>query len=264
MIGDVQTQLGAHQEAIRCFKEILETRPEELGVLVALSRGLLALAKEETSAGYHARAEGSLLESLAAVKVLLDGKGFRALAWKQVADVCLHLSQLSFAFDQDAVSAVLSPLIKMLSSEDNGNNASIPDVVSIRQLSASSPTFDAATVLRLSVCAYAYRHHLLLGDDVTSAAASHDIAVALHHFGTTLPAADSELKQKVVREAVLAVKVALRVQPRNEQLWVTLGTLAFETSARLSQHAFVMAIEINPKVSQSLTPFSRCSCERLF
>lgn len=252
MIGDVQTQLGVHSEAIKCFQDVLVARPTELGVLVALARSLLSLAQEEASAGYHVRAEASLLESVEQVGKILEVKiGFRALAWKHVGDVCVQLAHLAFSFSAEAVSAALSPFVKTLVSEDQNGVSTLVDVVSARQLLSAKGPADAAYVLRLAVAAYTYRRHLLVGDEVAGAVASHDLAVALHHLAGVLPESDGSAKQACVREATGAIKSALRVQPRNEQLWITLGTLSFESSARLSQHAFVMALEINPKVRLS-------------
>jgi superkiller protein 3 len=252
MIGDVQTQLGVHTEAIRCFREILKTRPKELGVLVALARSHLALAREEASAGYHARSEGSLIQSLASVQAILVEKvGFRALAWKHVGDVCLDLARLSFQFDVDMVAKALIPFVKILVAEDPSGHSSVDCVATARQLLSPKPEIDIAFVLRLATCAFTYRRHLLVGDEIASAVASHDIAIALHHLGTDAPTLLETVRQACVKEATAAIRSALRAQPRNEHLWITLGTLSFESSAKLSQHAFVMALEINPKVSNS-------------
>ncbi|CED83821.1 TPR repeat-containing protein [Phaffia rhodozyma] len=245
--GDVYAQLGSHSESVQCFEKILTTRPEEVGVLIALAHSSIAIAIEEAMAGYHARAESSFIHALQTVQSILNAKqGFGAIAWKLLADACVHLSQLAFSFNTEQVKQTVLPFVETLAKEDQAGSASIDGVASPAHLLSASKV-DASFILRLAACAYAYRHQLLVGDDRSSASASHDMAIALHHLGCSLPDSEEEVKKACVKRATFVIKAALRVRPKDEQLWVSLGTIVFETSSRLSQHAFIMALEINHK-----------------
>lgn len=255
MTGDVHSQLSSHSEAIACFEEILASRPTEIGVLVSLGRTLVAQAREQTVSGYHARAEASLLGALDATWTVLDSSpGFGALAWKSVGDACIYLAQLVHSFDGGKVSAAVGPFAQRLAADDQAGQSSVADVVSARQIGKAPGAADATYLLKLAVCAFARRDNLLMGDEKLAAASLHDIAIALHHLAGSLAYADKELRSTCVRQATAYVRSALRFRPKDEQLWTTLGTIVFESSPNLSQHAFIMALEINPKVGPNSLP----------
>lgn len=252
MTGDVHSQLSAYPEAIACFEGVLATRPTEVGVLVSLARTLIAQAREQSVSGYHARAEESLLTALSAIWTVLDcNSGFGALAWKTVGDACVYLAQLAHSFDGARVSLAIASFAKKLSTDDRSGQSSVSEVVSARQLAKTPSDVDAPYLLKLAVCSYAFRDNLVLGDDKLAAASLHDIAIALHYLAGSLSFSEKDLCNTCVRQATSYIRAALRFRPKDEELWMTLGTVVFESSPNLSQHAFIMALEINPKVRLS-------------
>ena len=253
LTGDVHSQLSSHAEAIACFEEVLATRPTEVGVLVSLSRTLVAQAREQSVSGYHTRAEASLLGALAATWTVLDSSsGFGTLVWKNVGDACIYLAQLAHSFNGGRIATAVGPFVQRLVADDRSGQSSVADVVSVRQLVKTPAAVDASYLLKLAICAYACRDNLLMGDDKLAAASLHDIAIALHHLAGSLSFSQKALQSACVRQATAYVRSALRFRPKDEQLWTTLGTIVFESSPNLSQHAFIMALEINPKVRDRL------------
>jgi superkiller protein 3 len=235
-MGEVLRQTGQFSEAIAAFTLILETRPGELGALMALAQTRLDLGRAEELAGFAARAEASCIAAIGtAMEAMAGSPGFRRMAWKVVGDALFSLAQRATFALEDEVRAALNTCLEALGSESSPRVKEL-FTVELSQGGSDSPLKGKAA-LELAITAYEYRRSLGSKDDPSYSSSWADLAVAL--------------------QAIDAITTAIRADPGNDALWVTLGDIQFEKSPKAAQHAYIRALEIDKTVSAS-NAYVRC------
>jgi superkiller protein 3 len=109
--------------------------------------------------------------------------------------------------------------------------------------------FKITDILKAGVCAYAYRADLLKYDTKIPEIALYDLACALHHLANQFKIGDEALSKSATIAATLNVKKALDIDPTSPTLWNAFGSIAAKESPQLAQHAYIVALELEPKVS---------------
>ena len=236
-IGDVKYGMGNFDEAIAAFESILDIRPSETGVLVSLCRAHLANGETEFSAGFHMRAEHSLVEcTLVGLRAIQQSYGFRGVIWKTVADALYTLSSRSI-FDRDKICHILqkvSALLPMDLEHLPFNRSPLRDGTELTQ----------AHVLELAAAAYSYR--ISLEASTKGGSQWFDLGICLHSW--VVKSADHETAHETSEKAIACLTRALQDDPGNDMYWVGLGHAHFSSNAKASQHAYIKALEINSKV----------------
>lgn len=246
-LGEVERQTGAYEDAIKAFESILEKHPSEPGVLASLGQTYVDLGQTETAAAYTARAETSFLAAIhVTLRLITASPGYRRIAWKEVADAVFHLSRFRRFSDEDAVRAALGELVPLVS--DHPGNALAGIIALPITLDAVADT--ALLAMHVALAAYDYRISLDALDDAARGSAHYDFGMALFSYARKVvqtPAAEPA-RQLGIRQT----KEALRCEPSNEQYWNALGSATLESQPRVAQHAYIRAIELNPKVCARL------------
>jgi superkiller protein 3 len=243
LIGDVKQQMGHFGDAIAAFESILDTRPSEVGVLVSLGQAYLDLGRSELSEGFHARAERSFVTCIrVGLRTVHESPGFRALAWKTVADAIYSLSNRSTFHDEENVRLSLSEVVCLFPSELEHLTG-----VLVVPLVLDDALLTGIKTLEIAAAAYSYRISLGSSEVATkSGSAWFDLGIALHSWITRLDnGADHE---KAKKKAIECLTQAVREDPGNDAYWVALGDVNFLTNAKTAQHAYIKALEINSKV----------------
>jgi superkiller protein 3 len=250
-MGEVQRQLGLYNEAITSFQHILDVRPEEVGAAIALAECALELGKSERRAGLMARSQASVSRSIECMGgVLRTSRQYRLVGWRVFAEACLELFHTCREDDDVASSLTLVlPLVEILRTEDEDNRAVVAGVTSPAALVAADP--HRQSLLLAAICAYAYRADLLKYDKKVSEPPLYDLATALHIMALHLPedGTHPDQREACIKAATLALKRALDSDPSSPSLWNAFGTVASLGSAQLAQHAFVVSLELEPRVS---------------
>jgi superkiller protein 3 len=262
-IGNVQQQLGAYGQAISSYERILQHRPQEAGVVLACSEAWLALGKSESTMGLRERAYHSSLHSLERVATIIPSTDlYRRTSWKIFADACLNV--VSCVSDEDDLSealATIQPVLDHLQEVDTGKTATVPDVVDIGAL-MESQTFGRRDMLKTAIAAFAYRADLLKYDTKIAELPLYDLACAAHLLATELIAIDPKHSQIAAcqKAAIIAIRNALDVDASSPTLWNAFGVIAASASAQLAQHAYVISLQLEPKVLCLLLPKGKVPC----
>lgn len=243
-IGEVQRQTGAHEEAIKAFESILQTRPQELGVLQSLGQTYLDLGRVELSTGFSTRAETSFVSAVRITLELVNASsGFRRVAWKTIADALFHLSACFASVDDEDIEKVVSTVVPLVTTHPGKG---LLDVLTY-PLSLDDPTNLSLFTLQVALAAYDYR--LTLGglDDAAKGTAHYDLGAALSAYARrTL---DSVKREAAEKEAISQYKLALHLEPTNDSFWVALGNATFISQRSVCQHSYIRALEIDGKVT---------------
>jgi superkiller protein 3 len=219
-------------------------RPSEVGVLTSLGQTYLALGRAELSDGFAARAEQSFVTSICvALRTIKESPGFRRVAWKTAADAAFCLSNRSSFINNELVCSVLSEVATLL-SVDSGDRLS--GIMSLNSLQSDSP-LNGIQSLEIAVAAYDYRISLGSSDNAGSGSAWFDLGIALYSWATKV--STGEKQQRAENEAIICLKAALCKDPGNDAYWNAFGNANFSHNAKIAQHAYIKALDIDPKVS---------------
>ncbi|GBE81379.1 Superkiller protein [Sparassis crispa] len=241
-IGEVQRQTGAYEEAIEAFESILLDHPSEVGILISLGQAHLDLGRVQLATAYTARAETSFVSSIRVVLRLIDASpGFRRVAWKIAADAVFQLSQFSTFSDEGGVRKVAADLTTLVSDHPESGLSGILSSPLLLNDTRDLSLF----LLEISLAAYDYR--IILGslDEAAGASAYFDLGVALHAYARRV--APSTKQKRSQQEAVQNFKEALRLDPGNDRYWSGLGDATFLSQPRVTQHAYIKALDIDSK-----------------
>ncbi|KAF8504124.1 TPR-like protein [Gautieria morchelliformis] len=243
LLGDVYRLLAEYPSAIQVFEGILKLHPDDICVLLSLADTHLTHARSQTAEGYHSRAEGSTVAAILVTLELLDGSpGFRRVAWKIAADAVFELSRSVSFHDVELVGNTLASLASLMSPLET--NKLIQEVLDFPLL-VESRSVNGYSALQVAVGAYHYRISLDGLDDASTATAWFDLGMALARFSTGTK--DEGRSNSASNQAREYIQKALVIDPGNDAYWNVLGNLNFMENPKLSQHAYIKALECNTR-----------------
>ncbi|PWN18353.1 TPR-like protein [Microstroma glucosiphilum] len=241
-IADVKRELGDYDEAIEILLEIGASRPTESGVTIATAETFLLKGRQEAQTGYTARALQSFETSLSECTRSLKSEPQMRSPWKVVADICSELSKMaSLEVVGPLLTGCLRPLIS-IAAEQNVD-ADLPSINAVDAAAVIASYDNAeehayAVPLALSSC-YVNKLRVILSasDDHQIGPAWADLAISLSRL------AGLQEDQLPASQAISSVKAALNHEPANPTFWLALGNFTFDSSLKVSQHAYIRAIE---------------------
>lgn len=191
------------------------------------------------------RAQDSFVTALEVSFQYLDNNtSFHSFAWKIIADAIYCLSRASSFTDEVAVRTILSQACTYLTSDSADRLAG--SVTMPIQLPNDHLT--GTDALKVAVAAYSHRISLGLLGAAATGSAWFDFGFTLFDLaGKIFP--EGEKRDKVVEQALASIKEALRAQPGEDNYWRALGDMNLVSHPKEAQHAYIRALEINPKVS---------------
>jgi len=250
-IGEVQRQTGRLSEALASFQSILDLRPTEAGVLLSFAQTHLELGRQERFTGFVARAEQSFVSCVEVVIVAIrESAGYRGVAWKIAADALFELSAITVFVDEGNVRVAVAKVCEQIQDQSSTRLAGL---FKLPSLSPDVP-ITGVNALEAAVAAYDYRITVGSSDDATLPSSLYDLAVALHGWVLKQPSDATEQASKAANSFLIQ---ALQKEPGNAKFWTALGDLHFIHKPKLSQHAYIKALEVNNKVGKAYVYHNR-------
>lgn len=248
-IATVQHELGLEQQAIDSLQKVLELAPDQPGVIVMLATVRLSLGKQQSHDGFRARARVNLLSAMRTLQPIVVGKLYRPATWKTLGEICLHLwGTCQSEEDINEAMEAVKPILSWLRDNDTNRTSSIKGVVSLPEL-MDTTTHEASDILKSGVCAYSYRADLLKYDPKIPEIALYDLACALHHLANQFTAGEETERKAAIIAGTSNIKKALDIDPTSPTLWNAFGSITANESPQLAQHAYIVALELEPKAS---------------
>lgn len=247
-IAAVQQELSLFQQAIGSLQQALALSPDQTGTIVALAAAQLALGTQQRQQGFRARAAVTLGEAVQTLQPVLSAKLYRTTTWKTFGEICINLAYTCKSEDDvaEAMKAV-RPVILYLQTIDENGAANVKGVVSLKEL-VKEDGLNARNLLKAGICAYGYRADLLKYDTKIPELALYDLACALHLLASDPSFANDIDREAATKAATMNVKKALDIDPTSPTLWNAFGSVASLESPQLAQHAYIIALELEPKV----------------
>lgn len=244
MIANVQRELSEFEEACVGYRAVLEMRPNEFGVLIALSETLGASAYNYVERGHYGQAAETAIESLKLALEVVKGRPDAFNLWKTVGDMCLLFSWIQALASQLPVETV-KEVITFDLGDEKLDILSDCDGLSLEILAGLTEEQSLQSCLYMAILAYKRAIHISAEDRHAHAVAWFNLGCAEYRAYTTLPSQNSKYRIATIR----CFKRAIKVEPGNHEFWNALGVVTAEINVRAAQHALVRSLYINDKVN---------------
>ncbi|KAJ3177104.1 Superkiller protein 3 [Geranomyces variabilis] len=247
----LKQKLGLFAEAIENFRHalsLLETlhpsRPH-LAIIQGLTLCQLSEAKRLFEEGSHGRCAHLLKEAFLHAVHTLEGSTLHSFA-KILGDVCLAFQVLvpahSHILSSIEIQKAISFLAKLVKSSES-EPASSPAGSRFENLDLILQCAIAAFKSALTLSARSTSE----GTDVLVAGYWHDLGLAYFYRSECASLSGSTGENaKFLDHAVMCAKMSIKRNPKNELYWNALAVYNLKIHPKLSQHALLKAIEINP------------------
>jgi superkiller protein 3 len=179
--------------------------------------------------------------------------------WKVIGDAAFELSRWPIdeeITDGEAESA-LRGIVERIMGQRESLDKRINPFIDLEQILADcttgqrvlEPEFMAAKV---AIVISSYRVHLSGNNDIAQASSCYDLSLHVQELAFAhAHLLEQDIKQAILQLATEYCKRAIRLQPNEPLYWNCLGTIALDSNPKLSQHAFIRAIQCEAKVSLS-------------
>jgi len=259
MLANVKRELGEYDSAIDGYKSVLQNRPDESGVSIALVQTLVESAWDGVNKGLFGYAAQRASEAIHKAIKLSEDRPDAFNLWRAVGDACSV-----FLWVQDYIKEFPHGEIVQILQSGNVNEAfsifTDIDGVGVDLVSAKGlyPK-DEEDGINWTRCL----HAAILAHKRAIQASAHDIhaqAVAYYNLGWTeyrvhtciLP----ELKKRSTRylkTAVRCFKRAIELEAGNCEFWNALGVVTSEMNPKVAQHSFVRSLFLEERSAQTWT-----------
>ncbi|KAJ9658915.1 Superkiller protein 3 [Coniosporium apollinis] len=257
MLANVNRELGEFDEAIDGYREVLESKPEEFGVSIALLQTLVERAWRCVETGFFGRAADSALEALKAASNIARYRPDAFNLWKAVGDACSVFSSVQIRVSDLPREDIKELLGTSIDIKEYDLFAEVDNIgqggLSLLTAEMTNPAFDDLT--RSIVAA-------ILAQKRAIYACAHDIhaqAVAWYNLGWTEYRAYTCLEQlqeqysqskkttRYLKAAMRCFKRAIELEAGNAEFWNALGVVTTQLNPKVAQHSFVRSLHLNER-----------------
>ncbi len=254
MIANVRRELGEYDDAVSGYRAVLDTRPTEFGVYIALLQSLVDGAWQNIELGFFGRAADGAKEAMSVAQEIAESHSEAFNLWKLVGDACSI-----FTFVQAYARELPSHSLRLLLGKNAALEVfdSVADIDGIGQDSLEDFTKANAEAdyVQLSIRA------AILAQKRAIYSCANDVhakAVAWYNLGWTehrahvcgCEKAKPSSKRKPLRHlkaSVQCFKRAIELEAGNPEFWNSLGIVTSELNPKVSQHSFVRSLYLNEK-----------------
>ncbi|RDA87056.1 hypothetical protein CP532_3237 [Ophiocordyceps camponoti-leonardi (nom. inval.)] len=252
MLANIKRELGEYDEAMVLYRSVLESRPEEEGVILALLQTMAENALVSVEKGFFGKAVQLAIET---IDVAAGGtpkvKGTFNF-WKSVAEACSIFTSVhsrAADFPTQAISALLKAgdqeAYKFLASVDKVGT----DVVCAKGIYSEDEQsgVDRTRCVHATILCHKQAIHVSSGDQHARAVAHYNMGWAEHRAHVCLPYHLRRKPSSYLRAAVRAFKRAIELESGNAEFWNALGVATSEINPAVSQHALVRSLHLNER-----------------
>jgi superkiller protein 3 len=255
MLANVNRELGAYDDAIKGYKEVLESKEQEFGVEIALLQTYLERAWHCIDTGFFGGAVDSAQEALDIATGIAEYLPQAFNLWKGVADACALYSVV-----QEKMEALPAQQVKDLleKSFDTQHYEAFADVDGVGADALKSLTSSSSS---LSLCITAS----ILAEKRAISSCAHDIhaqAVSWYNLGWTEYRAHISLERQApqtgsttnsktptrfLKASMRCFKRAIELEAGNAEFWNALGVVTTQLNPKVAQHSLVRSLHLNER-----------------
>ncbi|KAJ5296779.1 D-isomer specific 2-hydroxyacid dehydrogenase NAD-binding [Penicillium atrosanguineum] len=248
MLANVKRELGEYDDAIASYEEVLATRPNDVGVTIALLQTLTESSWKSLDHGLFNQAAELACQVIKVAGSLVNIRSDIFNLWKAVGDACANFSyikkkvdKLSLTDCKALLSTELDPVALDIMTDADGVGMNCLESSDVQDVAPSD------SCLYLSILAYKRAIHVSLQD-------IHAQAVAWYNLGwAEYRAYRSKKSRKFLKTAMRCFKRAIELEAGNSEFWNSLGVVTTSMSPKVAQHAFVRSLHLNDRSAQVWT-----------
>ncbi|KAF9355484.1 Superkiller protein 3 [Mortierella sp. AD094] len=268
-IARVHQRLAMYPEAIQHYQSTLELaqqnqEPKHVPSLMGIAESYLEQGKEFFVSGYYGRSAESCGHAIEYAYQLLQYDPNIMSAWKLVGDACLAYrsvprylslcpSEILFAI-VDIIPADTDSLLHFPAHLDNELLNLLKDVSETDLANATTEISSQALDAIFTLAGLAYKRANILNGNQGHQAANYWYDIALSYYYRYENAIRKNRAEGAANHAnqwlgiaMRCLKASLQFEEENPIVWNALGVAALTTNAKISQHAFIKAIEYDSK-----------------
>ncbi|RDA91287.1 hypothetical protein CP533_6328 [Ophiocordyceps camponoti-saundersi (nom. inval.)] len=253
MLANIKRELGEYDEAVVLYQSVLETRPAEEGVILALLQTMAENALVSVEKGFFGKAVQLAIDTIdvAAASTAAKVRGTFNF-WKSVAEACSIFTSVhsrAADFPTQAIKALLEAgdqdAYKFLANVDKVGT----DVVCAKGIYSEDEQsgVDRTRCVHATILCHKQAIHVSSGDQHAQAVAHYNLGWAEHRAHVCLPYHLRRKPSSYLRAAVRAFKRSIELESGNAEFWNALGVATSEINPAVSQHALVRSLHLNER-----------------
>ncbi|KAF2730460.1 TPR-like protein [Polyplosphaeria fusca] len=254
MLANVHRELGEFVEAIEGYESVLEERPKEFGVSIALLQALVEKAWRCIQTGFFGESVDSASKAIEVATGISEYKSDAFNLWKAVSDAISIFTWVQEKLAKFPVDAVEQLLRTDFQHQRYDEHRDLDGVGSAALKMSAGSQHDHGgksilhNVLRASILAQKRAIVSCEGD-------VHAQAVAWYNLGWTEYRAHVCLEQEqeetelttFLRASLRCFKRAIELEAGNAEFWNSLGVITTTLNPKVAQHALVRSLHLNER-----------------
>lgn len=259
MLANVKRELGDYDDAIKGYKAVLENRPAEVGVSIALIQALLEGAWTGIDKGLFGYAAAQAVELIDASLALAPKSSDAFNLWRAVGDACSVFSWIQ-SRTSDFPHEKIKRLLQIGGAKDAYEIFADADGVGVDVVFANGlypedevEGLNLTRCLHASILAHKRAIHVSAHDVHAQAVAYYNLGWAEHRAHVCLSASMKKRSTRYLKTAVRCFKRAIELEAGNSEFWNALGIVTSELNPKVAQHSFVRSLFLNERSSQAWT-----------
>lgn len=256
MLANVHRELGDYEKALDGYHGVLEVRPNDTGIAIALLQTLIERAWLGIETGFFGLAvkcvEGAFTYSESRMDSLSGTFNF----WKAIGDACSILTWLPGRVTGSHSSQALKLLGNTVeaSETDALSNADNVTLDSVLSQSEASPF---RQIILLAILAHKQAVHASSQDFHAQAVAWYNLGWTEHRaYSCLAKEGNAPTQAKLARYAKASVrcfKRAIELEAGNADFWNALGVVTTQLNPRVAQHSFIRSLHLNERSARTWT-----------
>ncbi|TIC07610.1 TPR-like protein [Wallemia mellicola] len=245
-IADVLRLMGFHASAIETLNGIFDEN--NLAVVISLGQSYISQARYEVVSGFVGRAVESYRESIKNALIIVRQERYLRVAWKVLNDAFYGLAKLAALDVNEDLTEAVEYVVQVMQEEQLIQKVHSKELIDFGYILNSINTPEAVNraCINVAILTSEFAITLDFGRPDSVGSTWYDLTLDLEELAKqTQLVSQTETRKQVEKLSVTAIRNALRSEPGNDDYWNTLGNLVFESDARLAQHSYIKAIELD-------------------
>ncbi|GJC77535.1 superkiller protein 3 [Colletotrichum liriopes] len=252
MLANVKRELAEFDEAIALYQDVIDGRPDEDGVAIALMQTMVDNALDCVEKGLFGKAVHLAIDTIdfasKAAASVIETFNF----WKSLADACSVFS----AVQNRAVDFPAESIMTLIDGGDKEAYTLFADVdnvgtgvISAKGLFSEDERLgvDLTRCIHATILCHKRAIHVSANDLHAQAVAYYNLGWAEHRAHICLPSSIRRKSSVYLKTAMKCFKRAIELEAGNSDFWNSLGVVTSEISPAVSQHSFVRSLHLNER-----------------
>lgn len=257
MLANVKRELGDYDDAIQGYKAVLQNRPAEFGVSIALIQTLVDSAWDGIEKGLFGQAAQRAAEAIEVASQIVESKPDAFNLWRAVGDACAVYSWVWSRIKEFPDANIRKLLEEWAATYDifaEVDGVSV-DVVFAKGLYPADEEdgLYRTRCLHAAILAHKRAIHASSHDTHAQAVAYYNLGWIEHRAHVCLSPSLKKRSTRYQKTAVRCFKRAIELEAGNSEFWNALGIVTSELNPKVAQHSFVRSLYLNERSAQAWT-----------